>query len=39
MTEKLTELAGTVDRRLLINNSVAQGVTARGLPAPFRQQR
>src|SRR5262245_14353375 len=38
MTEKLPDLAGTVDRRLLVNYSADPGVIARLLPAPFRPQ-
>jgi uncharacterized protein DUF2071 len=38
VTERLPELAGTVDRRLLINYSVDPDVIARVLPLPFRPQ-
>jgi hypothetical protein len=38
MAEKLPDLAGTVDRRLLINYSVDPDVIARMLPKPFRPQ-
>ena len=38
LTGNLPDLAGTVDRRLLINYSVDPDVIARMLPLPFRPQ-